>query len=189
MDDLKKLNNDIYNSFNNFLENITNVGYKISNEKKKIYSDSDINSLFLILYNIFLLLDSLLQFFYSKLNDSNLVTTKNNKNIQFMIKSLNNTHYNLVKTYISQYKIKEKYSYSKLLTNISNYKKNTYISYDISINNTNLDIIEIDELLTCGVDIQQFRILINYYMMILMMIVMMIVIILIIKPRLIIYIN
>lgn len=150
MEDLNKLNYNLYNLFKNLISKFytKSKNTQISNKQNIcFYSDSDVNNIFVLLFNIFLLLDSLLQFFYRELEKYNYNNERNNKNIQFMLKSFSSNHYNLLKLYYGQYNIKEKYTYLKLLENVSNYKSNIYINTNINFIKDNIEICDINDLL------------------------------------------
>ena len=115
MDNLKTLNKNLYNLFNIFFKNGNNI-----------------ENMFLILFNIFLILESILHFFYIELGKHNSKNNLDKKSLETMYNSLKNTHYNLIRTFSSQYLIKERYTYLKLLDNISNYKSSNINNYNIS---------------------------------------------------------
>lgn len=172
MEDLNKLNYNLYNLFKNLISQfyIKSKNTQCSN-KQNIYSDSDVNNIFVLLFNIFLLLDSLLQFFYCEIEKYNYNNEKNKKNAKLMLNSLNTNHYNLLKLYHNQYDIKGKYTYLKLLENVSNYKSNTYITSNINFMKDNIEIYDIEDLLNsptielnsiCNIEVHKNKIQYEY---------------------------
>lgn len=172
MEELNKLNYNIYNLFKNLISQLyINSKKSQCSNKLNIYSDSEVNNIFMLLFNIFLLLDSILQFFYCEIEKYHKNNEKNNKNTKIMLNSLNTNHYNLLKLYNNQYDIKEKYTYLKLLENVSNYKSKTYINNNINFIKDNIEIYDIEDLLnsptielnsTCNAEVHKNKIQYEY---------------------------